>query len=203
MTYDWDREHSNMSEIWAREADKAGLRQATKHAAANEFHIALAIWRDLAARGSVWSMKEIGLCLENGRSVDRDLAEAERWYKQAFTGGSQIAMLRGAKMAASRGDYAACKAMLQVGVEQDWAPAMFWLAWYRRQQAKSPSTYLSLLRTAARRGHPAAQAFLASFMAQGLFGFWRVPLGFFLVLKWNFQIDFSKPDDGAQAATLS
>lgn len=183
---EWDREHANTAELSGREFDADRLWRAFDLYDGGDFSAAFQIWSELADQGSVWSMIELGRCYQNGRGVERDVAEAERWYKRAFAGGSQIAMLKCAQAAAWRQDYTACEAILQVGVNQDWTPAIFWLAWYRHKQSESRETYrsiLPMLRKAAERGHPAARMYLASFMVRGRFGRLRVPLGMLLAVR--------------------
>jgi hypothetical protein len=102
-------------------------------------------------------------------------------------------MLKCAKAATSRNDHAACEAILQVGVDQDWAPAIFWQAWYRHRRSDSKETYqaiLPMLKTAAGRGHPAARMVLAGCMVRGKFGLFRVPIGFLLSVRAAFDEDF-------------
>jgi TPR repeat protein len=114
-------------------------------------------------------MIEIACCYEFWRGVSRNKAEAEVWYRRASASGSQLAMLKCAKAAASRHEFGRCEGMLQIGADRDWTPAIYWLAWYRHKQSNSSVTYgesLSLLRKAARRGHAAARMILAIFMVR-------------------------------------
>ncbi len=136
-------------------------------------------------------MIEIASCYEFGRGVLRDEAEADQWYFRAFEGGSQFAMLKCAKAAASRQDFALCEEILKVGVDQDWPPAVFWLAWYRHRQSGSRATYRAirpLLEKAAKRGHPAARMILGNLMVRGKFGVFRVPQGFIVGVCWAIRV---------------
>ena len=199
-TNKWDRASANKDELQARESDMEPIWQAVKFAETSDISSALGIWRDLAAKGSVWSMIEIGRCYEYGYGVEQDQAEAEIWYKQAFAGGSQLAMLKCAKAAASRGQLAACEEILKPGVDQDWTPAIFWLAWYRYKRSNNWATcrdILPQLQKAARRGHPAAQMILANFMVRGLFGWWRIPVGFYHIVR--FSISYANRNDTKDA----
>ncbi len=187
---DWDQAEANRDELEARETDIQRGWKAIKLYEKDYGSDALKIWRGLAEMGSVWSMIEVARCYEYGRGVTCDPAEAEDWYKRAFAGGSQEAMLKCAKAAARRGDFTACEAILTVGVNQGWVPAMFWMAWYRHKQPENRKLNRStqrLLENAARRGHPAALFFLANFMVRGEFGALRVPLGCLLVAKQLIQ----------------
>jgi TPR repeat protein len=184
---EWDRENANKNELEAREPDMDQVWQAIHLCEADKVSDALLIWRDLAEQGSVWSMIEIGRCYEFGRGVTRDPVEAEQWYHRASVGGSQLAMLQCAKAAASRQDFTRCEEILNSGLEQDGAPAIFWLAWYRYKQSGSRETYRNirpLLERAAKRGHPAARMILGNFMVRGKFGLFRIPRGFKLAVDW-------------------
>jgi TPR repeat protein len=180
-SYEWDFYNSNTDLLENREPDLNRFHMAGDLYDAGKISEALAMFIELAEQGSIWSMYEIGQCYEYGRGVSIDPIEAEKWFKRAFAGGSQVAMLRCAKASASRQDYSTCEKILQVGVDQDWAPAIFWQAWYRLMQSTNGATYraiLPALRTAARRGHPAAKFFLANYVVRGKFGLFRMPLGF-------------------------
>jgi TPR repeat protein len=187
---EWDRANANLDELQAREFDVDRIWHAIGLFDEKDYEGAFRIWLDLADHGSVWSMIEVGRCYEFGYGVDRNIDEAEKWYRRAFAGGSQTAMLKCAKAAARREDFSACEAILQVGVNQDWAPAKFWIAWYRYKQSKSRKTYRSiapLLKDSARLGHPAAEFYLANFTVRGKFGLLRVPLGFLRVVKLSIK----------------
>lgn len=183
---EWDKKHANSAELAERESDGDVIYRAIAYYDSGDFPAAFQIWSELAAQGSVWSMIELGRCFQHGCGVERDIAKADDWYKRAFAGGSQVAMLKCAKAAALRNDYTACEAILEIGVNQDWTPAIFWQAWYRHEQSESTETYrtiLPMLRKAAERGHPAARMCLASFMLRGKFGLHRVPLGLLLAIR--------------------
>jgi hypothetical protein len=53
-------------------------------------------------------------------------------------------MLHCARFAALRRDFTACEAILGVGVQQHWVPAIFWLSWYRLKQSESLATYRAI-----------------------------------------------------------
>ena len=175
----WDTEQSNKWEILKREADRDALTRAFDLYASDP-QAAFGVWLDLAERGSVWSMFDVASRYVGGRGVAADAGEAEKWFRRGVEAGDQRAMLACARMAVERGDYAAAEAVLQGGVDQNWAPAMFWLAWYRHKQSDSRETYRSirpLLEAAALQGHPAARMMLGRFMAKGKFGILRIPAG--------------------------
>ena len=168
----WDYQHTNDAAIWDAELDKEALREAIDLAATSPEH-AFEIWLALAGRGSVWSMVEVGRCFRQGIGVSPDVERSEDWYRRAAGRGSQRAMLRYSGLLRAREDYAACEAISRIDAEKHWAPAMFWLAWYRLKQSRTRDTYQGarpLLEEAASQGHPAAKWLLAKSMAHGRFG---------------------------------
>lgn len=190
-SHEWDRIHANAAELAEREDDLDQLDRAVALWEAGQPSQAIGIWRELADRGSTWSMLELGRCYEFGAGLPADPDHAEQWYKLALAGGSQEAMLKCASAAASRGEFAACEAILRSGIDQDWTPALFWMAWHRQVQSADKATYRAifpLLKTAAQRGHPAARFFLVNFMSRGKFGIGRIPLG------WSRAVQFAIED---------
>lgn len=179
MSKAWDSAHSNKWEILERETDRDALMQAFDLHASDP-QAAYRLWLDLAEQGSVWSMFEVAMGYLGERGVASDPGEAERWFRRGLEAGDQRAMMQCVRMAAASGDYAAAEAILQGGVDQGWAPAMFWLAWYRHKQSGSRETIRSirpLLEAAALQGHPAARMMLGRFMAKGKFGILHIPAG--------------------------
>lgn len=186
-TEDWDIDNANWAELDQREPDIDLVWRAIELRDAGDYSEAVPIWTSLAERGSVRSMVELGGCHEHGRGVPADLGLAETWYKQALVGGSQYAMLKCAHFAASREDFAECDAILQPGVDERWASAAFWQAWYRWNQYSSKGVYRSifpLLNLAAKHGHPAGKLYLVNLMVRGKFGMFRVPIGFFRAVRF-------------------
>jgi len=184
-TADWDMDNANWADLDEREPDIDLIWRTIELVDAGNYSEAVPIWTSLANRGSVRSMVELGGCHEYGRGVPVDLGLAETWYKQALVGGSQYAMLKCAQFAASRQDFTECDAILQPGVEERWAAAAFWQAWYRWNQGNSEGVYRSifpLLKLAGKQGHPAGKLYLSNFMVRGKFGVFRVPIGFFLAV---------------------
>lgn len=182
----WDESHANCAEIWASEVSTDQIDHALKLHKADSFEAAFEVWRELAEVGSVWSMCELGRCYEFGCGVDQDGPIAEQWYKHAADRGYQLSMLFAARLAARREGYEDSEMSLRRGVDQNWAPALFWTSWYRYKRMETKETYrsiLPLLREAARQGHPAAHVVLGNFMARGKFGFFRIPLGFYHALR--------------------
>jgi TPR repeat protein len=171
-TYAWERAHSNSAEILESDPHSDRVYEVVEATDLDEDE-AFRAWLTLAQGGSIYSMNEAAYCYEIGRGIDQDLSEAERWYAEAFAGGSQIAMIRCAHRMAGRKDYQACIAILQSGVDGERPPAFFWQAWYRLKQcddAKTRQAIRPMLETASEAGHPGAEWYLARLMAKGVYG---------------------------------
>lgn len=190
-SYEWDEKEASNHETEDCEYDFDRLCQAVDFYNSNDIPNAIEIWLDLAEKGSALSMLELGRCYEFGRGVTLDRVEAEKWYEKAFQKGSQSAMLKCADAAASRNEFSSCEAILQGGIDQDWTPAIFWMAWYRHKRSADSATYRSIfpmLRKAAGRGHPAANFFLTNYMVRGKFGIVWIPLGFLRAIRFGVGI---------------
>jgi len=71
--------------------------------------------------------------------------------------------------------------ILENGVESDFIPAGFWLAWYRYKRNPGRKTALDLrplMEQAAKSGHPGARMMLARWKGRGKFGLREVRSGF-------------------------
>jgi TPR repeat protein len=202
----WEYAQANDAEIWDSDPNKDELVRAQELAKAGDQGGAFRIWHALAERGSVWSMLEVARCYRRGVSVPSDATRAEDWCRRAFEAGSQRALLWYGGMLVSRGDIDRGEAIFRVGASQDWAPAIYWLAWCQLQRSNERSTYLSvrpLLERAAAAGNPRARQALAWWMARGRFGLSVIPAG--LRLAWKSsgielaEIEAGKKDTVAKA----
>ncbi len=159
---------------------------------------ALALFQEAAAAGSASAIEMVGWHHEVGEILELDLGAAERSYHQAICAGSWSATLRYAKLLARRGDVAECENVLRDGVELDFVPAFFWLAWYRYKWVPTRATARDirpLLERAEGRGHPIARKFLAGLMLRGKFGIRHIPDGLRIILD-----DDTRPKLGAAGA---
>ncbi|MDX1514654.1 MAG: tetratricopeptide repeat protein [Gammaproteobacteria bacterium] len=95
-------------------------------AASGDYEAALHNWRPLADAGHVDAQFNIGLLYDNGAGVERDPAEAARWYRLAAEAGDATAQAYLAEMYA-RGQ----------GVEQDLSEAV---EWYRKAALQRDGT---------------------------------------------------------------
>jgi len=180
-TESWERLHSNYSELWAIEPEPDRIEEANGIASLKRKE-AFAIYLDLANQGSIIGMLMAGWYYEFGSSSaetpDYDLAA--HWYIRAINQRSWLATLAYARLSAKKGQYEDCEAVLADGVRKGWAPAYFWLAWYRHKQSPGRQAYgeiQRLLQYAAEQGHPGAKFQLARRMGRGKFGIRQIPHG--------------------------
>jgi TPR repeat protein len=176
----WLDTQMNIEEMWGREVDQERIHYAhslLKTDPAQYFQEYLA----LAESGSLWSATALGAAFEAGIGTEQDLAQAEKWYRRAYEGGSDHALLLlGALNVRSR-QYAKAAEVYRSGAERNWAPAMYRLAFVytrcpdcRRHRAEARS----LLDRAAAAGDISAKKFLADTMVRGWFGLRHIPEGF-------------------------
>lgn len=134
----------------------------------------------LAEGGSVYSMLCVGWLYSHGVGVPEDTVEAERWNLRALEHGSQRARLQLADLYWARSDFGACESILQPGVDEHWAPAMYVMAMTKLQQPRTEVLRESarvLLEEASTLGDVGAQWALGIRMARGWFGLHRIPRG--------------------------
>lgn len=123
----------------------------------------------------------VGWLYSHGVGVPEDAVEGERWSLCALEHGSQRARLQLADLYWARSDFGACETILQPGVDEHWAPAMYAMAMTKLQQPKTKALRESarvLLEDASALGDVGAQWALGRRMARGWFGWYRIPRGF-------------------------
>ena len=192
----WERSASNENELLSKESDQtwdliqsAGAIEDSDSASAFGFYV------KAAEAGSVWSMERVGWHYWSGTGVEADPSTAQEYYRRAIRGGSWIATISYARLLAELGHQEESERTLKDGVASDFTPAYFWLAWIRYLQSKTAETCREvrpLLDYAARKGHPAAQAYLARWMALGKLGLHEVPRGWLLVLRGAVKFAFRR-----------
>lgn len=178
----WEQDHSNEWDLWA--ADSEGVRERNEHANevfATDQSLAFEIRKELADNGSVWAMRQIGRQYEFGQGVELDLRQAEHYYYQAQLAGSWMATLQLAKLLFEHRINENWLGILENGVESDFIPANFWLAWYRYKRSPRSTTALEvrpLMEQAEKAGHPGAKMMLARWKGQGKYGLHEMRQGF-------------------------
>ncbi len=155
----WDRAQTNDSAVLESDPHEERARNAAallKTDPDTAFPILLA----LAEAGSVWSMLQVAFCYLEGRGVEPSAASAEEWYRRAFEGGSQRALLDYCAVLGRRGDLDLREAAYSAGAAKDWAPALCGLAQVRMMRSKSRRTAREvrpLVERAAELGKPGGE----------------------------------------------
>ncbi len=170
---DWDP-YEEDDELRGRWADADGLLDDNPAAA-------LALHRELAEGGSVYSMLTCAWLHRVGRGTAMDEAMAEDFYRRALCLGSWKATIEYAELLFERGAHDKWPSTLGDGVDKGSIPSFFWLAWYRYKLSPSRKTAREvrhLLETAAQAGHPGAKLTLMRWTSSGKFGLGKIPQGF-------------------------
>jgi hypothetical protein len=184
-SYEWDETQADPDDFLVSK-DHSSLADQAVDLWDADAEASFRIVLDLAQRGSMWALIQIGRCYEIGHGTAKDLLQSQEWYQRACAAGSQRAMLKCAKIFASQRDFARCETVLSEGIKRNWVPAVFWTAWYRHKHSKSAETYRAiypLLKDAASHGHPAAQLVFGRFLMAGKYGFFNRIRGIRMLMK--------------------
>jgi TPR repeat protein len=137
-------------------------------------------YQELAQKGCVHAMIWVGNCYRYGLGTEPNFDKAYENYSLAIDEGSWIATRDMAGLLFDNGNFAECEEYLEEGIEYEFIPAYFWLAFYRIKQSKSRAIYREvkpLLEYAAAEGHPHAYSYLSALKMFGKFGVWEIPQG--------------------------
>jgi TPR repeat protein len=173
----WDYDQANQP--WDGEPDEAGLAEALALYWSDPVR-SFSLLRPLARDGSPIAMCMVGEGYYWGRGVSVDKAEATEWFRRSFETGYRRGLLNYGKALLWRGDRDGAAAVFQRGADDDWAPALYWLARIRMHSRpfRGVREARLLLERASALGSPAAKRALYAFMAAGFFGLRHMPRGF-------------------------
>lgn len=183
----WERENSNEYELWSEQSERS--HELTERADAIDDadpEAAFRLYLEAAEAGSAWAIEMVGWHHETGTVVEADIGRALEYYHRAISAGSWMATIRYARILAAQGHYDRCNAVLEDGVQSDFKPAYFWLAWLRYRRSPTRRTCREirpLLEYAAGKGHPIAEMMLARLMMRGKLGIRDIPAGLRLSVK--------------------
>jgi TPR repeat protein len=202
QTDSWESDHSNEWELWSADSDhnrdlmeQALLLDKTNPEASFKLRL------EAAEAGCAWGMEFVGHHYETGTVVETDLGKAREYYHRAIVSGSWIATLKYARVLAEQDDVDGCEGVLEDGVEKDFVPACFWLAWYRYKRSPTGATAREirpLLDRAVDAGHPAADVLLKRLMISGKLGIREIPKGMRRI--WNTVVDIWRQSGAPSAA---
>lgn len=209
QTDDWERALASENAPWSDDPVRS-LELVEQAYAVQESDpvAAFQLFVEAAEAGSAWAMNVVAWHYETGTVVAVDLYWAQEYYLRAISAGSWMATIYYARALADDGYPDDCERVLEDGISRDFIPAYFGLAWYRYRRCKSRKERLEIkpmLEHAAEAGHPAAQAFLGSWMIVGRFGLRHILAGFKWMSRWasrpEAQVDLcDRPATGSGSA---
>ncbi len=153
--------------------------------------------------GRIQMTTSSGGTTRTGIVVAADFEQAADYYHRAICAGSWMATIRYARLLAAHDYVDECEKVLQDGVEPDFVPAYYWLAWLRYDRAPTRATCLAirpLLDYAAERGHPGAKNTLGRLMTMGKVGLLLIPRG--LKFLYETRPPLLRQSDPASADSL-
>ena len=175
----WTDAQTNETVIWEREADQERIHFAHSLLSDDPTQ-SLQEYLALAEQGSLWSLVRVAAAFASGTGTPVDPAQAEKWYRRSYEGGSDVGLLRlGHHYLRSR-QYTKAEEVFRTGTERGLAPAMSRLAWTYSKSAhwsQKREEALTLLERGAAAGDLYARLFLARTMTRGWFGLRRIPRG--------------------------
>jgi TPR repeat protein len=184
---DWERGQSNESELFCAASrehrDRIDAALAMREA---DLEAAFRIFVDVADAGMPWAMETVAGHYERGIVVAADFQQAQLYYRRAIEAGSWMATIGYARLLVRHGHFDASEQVLRDGVDADFLPAHFWMAWYRLKRSRRRATCREirpLLERAADAGHPLAGLVLARLKLLGKFGVREIWPGFRQIKK--------------------
>ena len=177
----WDRAASNRSELWAKDTvENRMLLEEAESIHDADPAAAFALYLEAADAGSAFALEAVAWHYQTGTAVAADFEKAQDYFRRAIGAGSWMATIDSARFLADHGLHDESDAILTGGVEADFVPSCFWLAYLRYRRCRSRAACREirpLLEYAAGKGHPGARVHLARLMVLGKFGLSRIPAG--------------------------
>jgi TPR repeat protein len=180
----WEYAQTEDMTLWNKEECKAQLIELRTLLEENPEE-AFRRYIELAESGSAWAMCMVASCYVNRAGTAPDYEKALHWYRRSSILGNRHATLDLRRLLERLGDLEQADAALAEGVTENWAPALFWHAWYGLRRSDNPQPLVwarPFLERAADQGSPAAQWILAREMAHGRLGYANIPRGWKLLL---------------------
>jgi uncharacterized protein len=173
------------AQTWTDEPDLVELRQAYDLLTVDPPQ-AIERLKLLAARGSTMSMIYIAKSYATGDSSKENFLEAENWYREAASKGSDFALYSLGKLYMKAGESVKAKEIFASKALQDYLPAIHELGrMYHHGIGTEKDLTLAkrLLEKAAAQGHVFAMRELAGMLSRGGYGLLQVPRGLYLFIK--------------------
>lgn len=184
-SYNWESWAGSEIDFWWDQPDSEQLMAVAKLSETDPV-AAFQGNSELTEKGCVHAIIWLGNSHRYGLGTEPNFDKAYDCYTLAIAKGSWIATRDMAGLLFNNGNFAECEELLEEGIECDFIPAYFWLAWYRIQRSNTKDTFRKarpLLEHAAAEGHPHAEKYLAALMLRGRFGVREIPSGLKLLRK--------------------
>lgn len=172
---------SNDGEI--REAEPPEARELLRQAdviRGEEPKEALELVSQAAQYGSVVARRWLGWHHATGAGTEEDLHKAVGELRQAFEGGSQMAMIDYAYWSAKSGNREEAERVYRLAIEAGYVPAYYWLSRHHydaKPTRKTAKLVEPWLEKAVEAGHPGARLKQLGLLLKGRYGFRGIARG--------------------------
>lgn len=178
---DWEARLTDAHGFWPDEtAENAELIDRARALQGADRETALALYHAAADKGSPEALELVAWHYQTGTGVPVDPDRAAEWFRRAIAAGAWRATIAYARHLDALGHTDHADALLQDGIDADFAPAFFWLGYLRARRDPSNATRRAvqpLIEHAAARGHPLAEWTVARWMARGNLGMGNIVAG--------------------------
>ena len=146
--------------------------------------VAITQLKRLAEHGSLMSMIYLAWVHKSGIGVVPDITQAEYWYRQAASGGSNLALYYLGHLYLDNKQYGKAEEVFSAGAELEYSPTIFCLGQMYLDGSgvpKDSNKALLLFKKAAGRGHVFAMRSLAAMYLSGRYGVGNIFKGLVLL----------------------
>lgn len=165
----------------------------------------LAELRLLAERGSPMSMVYLGWAYGHSEGVEKDLQQADRWYRMAIATGSVIAQHYLARQYLRSRDFGEAQELLKLAVKQDYPPSLYMLGRMRLLGiggTRDAAEGAALLERAMLLGNIPAKILLAQYLMVGNLGFGALLKGAWLSISARAQFFYVALTQGTDSERI-
>lgn len=167
-----------MEDKWASEPDISGLRESYQKLKTDP-KAAIRELTEHAAKGSLMSMVYIGYAHQKGTGVQKNLGEAERWYRMAYDAGSLEGLRHLGVLLTEVGRFDEAEAVFLEGVAKDYSPVMHRLGklYLRSNDPGRWKRAIPVLERGSELGNVFSKRSMAGLLLSGRLGWKNVPRG--------------------------
>jgi len=157
---------------------------AAEYCKNQEYDKAFEIYIELANHGSTSSQRFIGWMYLSGEGVEKNIEQAEFWFKKSADGDDVEAQFGLGKIYLLKNDIEQAKYWFEKSVENKFMPSYFRLAKiYLSESENNFNKGFDLLKVAAKSGHIASGKNYALLLIKGKKGLFNRVIGMFLFIK--------------------